>query len=235
MNAIKTFRKESSFYPVLPGLSIELGDFGHWHKNEWQRIGNIKRDFRKISFTEKDRPINQVLKIAIGATITSDVDSCLTALTAQGEVNIRFSQENSLYYEAELTNEFCFCSPKGELEPFLRTLSDWDSNYWIVTSLLKAKRYVVFMSKKAGAGISIKCDIPLDEPVESQAAVRFSCSGDTQYVQQIIPMGEEEQVVGMRFIKFDKKIYEKERKITYTGENYEVDMEQMSEERPYSM
>lgn len=238
MNIIEKMNKQVGIYPILPSMTVELGDYGYWDKYRWCHFGNIKNDFRKISFTEKVRPINQRLEVVFGATVTGNADGCLSALKDQGKAEIQFNKNDSLYYEAELTEELCYPAIKGELEPFLRTIPDWNSNYWIVVSVVKANNYVTLFSHKAGARICVEGSgmVGDENLADMRARVSFAVSGSTEQVQSIVSIGKENQIAGMRFIKFTRNnIFLRERKISYTGENEGIDMESISEDKLYSL
>ncbi len=238
MDIIKNFKNSTNgIYPILPGMTIELGDFGYWEKNSWMRLGNIKENFHPIYFSESTREVNQDLEVIIGASLSGEGAINLNAIENGVSTNISFKSHGAIYYNASLCEENFFPSIKGEIEPFIQKLSNkkqWDDKWWIAVSIYKARKLICIQSNEKSSTITLQTKIsentPVSEAVQGKAV--FNITGESNNITKIIGNGETENVAGIKFIGYSKEhFYSKNRNIHYQGEsNGEINFNSMTEE-----
>lgn len=75
-------------YPVIPGFITSLGCYGYWENNVWREMGNLKKDFGPIFFTEEKRELNTNIQVTVGTDIQFQADTAATATTEGVAANI---------------------------------------------------------------------------------------------------------------------------------------------------
>lgn len=232
MTFIKEFKKNfNGAYPVTPGMFIDLGDYGYWEEDKWNHLGNIKKDFGEIFFTEKERACNQSVEILVNtkSEILAGAEATVStqaALDGEAEIKIDFLKANSWYFNAFVTKELYFPSIDGEIKKFIEEIDSqrpWNKDYCVAVSLIKASNYIQLLSSKEGASLTLlgKCKV-----------LEGSCSGiggkvyawlnvknNVDFIKTIISPDNNDRIIGVKFIRYTHSgLFKTVKKITYLGE-----------------
>ena len=208
MSILNDFKNNSNgIYPILPGMTVELGDYGYWDKSRWLRIGNIKTDFRNITFTEKTKEIDQRINIIINASVQGEGNMDVTTPKAEAGFNIEFNSKGAIYFNAELTKELYFPSIEWEIKPFLEELYElklWNEKCWIAISLVYANNYMCIQSEDSNSKVTIKAKTDII-PENIGISSGFMISKSSGKIKNIFSNGTDEQVAGIKFIRKKNK------------------------------
>ena len=238
MSILNDFKNNSNgIYPILPGMTVELGDYGYWDKSRWLRIGNIKTDFRNITFTEKTKEIDQRINIIINASVQGEGNMDVTTPKAEAGFNIEFNSKGAIYFNAELTKELYFPSIEWEIKPFLEELYElklWNEKCWIAISLVYANNYMCIQSEDSNSKVTIKAKTDII-PENIGISSGFMISKSSGKIKNIFSNGTDEQVAGIKFIRKKKKTFSlKKRNIKYMGNNNELCFDDITEELTFT-
>lgn len=236
MDTISEFKKKSNgIYPILPGMTIKLGDYGLWEKSSWQRFGNIETDFKDIFFCTKNQPVNQNLEVLIDSRRIGSNKTNLQVPEIQSECEIEFKTKGSIFFNADICSEEYYTSLDHEIKPFLKDLFEnnlWNEKYWIVVSIVYSTNYICIQSNKNNSKISL--GINTDNISLANVSNKFTIKNENGSITKTQSLDNKKKPVGMRFISFQKEsLFSKNRVLKYQGSSNELDFNDISEEEFY--
>lgn len=197
---------DNGIYPVIPGLSVALGDYGTYSDNMWHKEGNVF-DIKNVNISLSDAVVelNQRVELYSGV----EFDCC-----AQGEehlddsiplvdskASIKFSGKDSIFFKGILTSEKYFTSLRGEVAACVENLKRdglWQDNYWLAYYIIYAKDFVSM--RNAGS----ECKVEVSAKTDIMAATcgaKFNFKHSSNELQKVQPEDPEiPQFAGAKFI-----------------------------------
>lgn len=222
-------------YPVIPGLEIELGEYGEWKDGAWCPQGNIVTDFGPICFAEKNKDLDQEVESTIGVGISVGLKGDVSADGNNFESTIKFDSDNSIYFKGLLKRKKYYPSINAELLPHLKNLYQgglWDKNWWVAVEIYYSDSYLILHSRSKGglAKFGVDLNKPFSEVIGVSANASFEANSDE--VSKIMNNGDKEVFVGVRFVSLSQSgiLSWKKWKIVYNGT--EVTMEMIEDPIP---
>lgn len=211
---------DCGIYPVVPGLSIKLGDYGFWEGPQWCHKGNIEdiKDY-PIYLTKEKEEIQQDIADSIDVDIDGGANAGGQVSELKAGMSLNFKRKNSQYFLGKLTNIECYVSIDQEVEPFLKRLSDvgiWKPNYWLAYTIYFSNQFVTLRSKTAGAKVSLSGQLGLAE-LKNEVALSTILSKTTSSIEHLACSGAEPQFAGAKFISLEKNghFFSRKLKIKY--------------------
>lgn len=221
---------KSGFYPVIPGISIRLGDYGYWDNDQWCHVGNIQdipdcpRCF-SIRKSSLGQDVSESIEVSIDGNLSTDTD----IENIKAGTQLKFNKKNSLFFKGRLCDYEMYCSIDMEISPFLKKLMDdgkWEDKYWLAYYVAYSDSFISMRSKSSGASATINADLTLESIHTPKAGILASLSFDKDAIETTIGCDGEMVFAGAKFISLHSSgLFKRQLKIKYNKDNQSVTMD----------
>lgn len=213
---------DSGIYPVIPGLSIKLGDYGYWRDSQWCRLGNIEEiPNSPIVFSIKETDLNQEVSETLYVDIVGADKANVAIEDIKAGASLIFHKKNSQLFKGKFSKSIEYASINMEVDPYLRHLMDagiWKPEYWLAYYVVYSDRFVTMRSNQAGVVASITTDLSV-AGVESEAQFMSNFSISKGGVEVVSSFGDERKFAGAKFISLEKKgLLKKDFKVKFNSD-----------------
>ena len=214
---------DCGIYPVIPGLSIRLGDYGFWDGPQWCHVGNVEHipgfpiSFSKRQEKNKDKS-KYTINDGIGVEIEGGIDASVTNPKLNAGLSLNFKKKNSQYFFGTLTESTAYSSIDMEVEPFLRELLKegiWKEKYWLAHVIYLSDQFVTLRSRGAGVRVSLNSGLEM-ETLKSSVNLNAKFNFAPHSIEYLENVGDEPTFAGAKFISLEKRgLIRRELKIKY--------------------
>lgn len=200
---------DSGIYPIIPGMDINLGDYGYFDGPQWNYMGNLElllEGKRVLSTSPKGPQISNIIENT-GVSINGEIGAKVAAEGMKAGLSFDFSKENSQLFLGRIVSYKKYTSPEVEIKPILDKLlknGKWNSKYWLAVYVIYSDNFVFFRSKKAGASIKLTGDLLPEDFCGTNASLFAKMSFDSSEIEQLSYSGEKSICAGAKFISLNK-------------------------------
>lgn len=224
---MKLWKFNSGIYPVVPGLSIRLGDYGYWKNDQWCHIGNIQQiESCPRIFSIRREPLNQEVSECLESSFEADGNMSADADNIKVGSTLKFNKKNSMFFKGILCDYESYSSIEMEIKPFLMKLQKegkWDSEYWLAYYIVYSDGFIAMRSKAAGVSAIINAELSIDNIRMPKAGVLASISYDANSIETTVGCGDDKKYAGAKFLSLQTHgIFKREVKIKYNKDNQAV-------------
>ncbi len=210
---------KNGIYPVVPGLSLELGDYGYWQDSQWCRVGNIEEiPTMPIVLSQKTRPLGQFVKeqhnVRVQAAGTVDGNTGITEIGC----SLFFEEVHSQFFFGNLTQCTYYSSIEMEVLQHLLKLQSsglWKKHYWLAYYIVESDRFFTLRASEAGSLVRLNVD--LNETILNEtSSLGAMFSSGLNSVEEVLSWGNGLKYAGAKFISLEKKhIFSRDKEIKY--------------------
>lgn len=215
---------DNGIYPVIPGISMDLGDYGYWKDGQWCRLGNIEKlPGSPRFFSTKQDELNQKVSASIAVEIKTEAGVTLDTPEAKAGASIRFKNKNSQLFIGNLNSCVYYSSINMEIFPFLQKLQEdglWKSEYWLAYYIALSDNFVSMRSKAAGVDVRLESDLSMETLNQSKAGINAMISRNQKGISAVSNIGSSLKFAGAKFISIQKSGWlKREVKVKFNSAN----------------
>lgn len=197
----------NGIYPVIPGLTIRLGDYGYWDGPQWCHVGNIEElPGDPIYLTKREENPAHKISDGIEVDIKANGEAAVTDNQLNAGISLEFKKKNSQYFFGTLTKNIHYSSIDMEVEPFLRELlknGKWKKKYWLAWSVYYSDQFVTLRSTSSAVKVGLHTDLKL-ETLKSGGSLKAKFSFAPNSVE-VVESSEDEKFAGAKFLSLEDK------------------------------
>ncbi len=212
---IRKFKEEigSFAYPVSPGQSVALGDYGEMRRGKFIYKGNIRN---RLGW-EFDEPLNDILspphlhKFAHRSKIDfSAAGECKFHGIMEPSIQISFKSSNAFYFQSSFCCNSKIQDPVLTLEQKIlnayRFENTWKKNYVLIVTVLKAKNTFWIKSKSGNQDVTFSCHtdnelLNFGDIGSLYPCIDFKLRHSSSEIQNLSILGENDAVIGFEMMQ----------------------------------
>lgn len=220
------YQSDDGIYPIHPGQTVELGDYGYMDRNgRWCRLGNIEKIPGFDIFL--NREVSDVAhEIVINHGVEVSVEASAIASAAEGGTGcqLAFKSDNNFYIKGRITDIRRYGSVEFEVKEYLELLQRydiWKPKYRLVTEVLSSPCFMAVFSRQKGSSVSLNTNISGTAPFTPiEVGAEFKAGSNTTGVE-IVNKTKDSDIspIGFKLVKLDKgNIFKRGHRVRYDSD-----------------
>ena len=210
---------KNGIYPVIPGLSLELGEYGYWQDSQWCRVGNIEEiPAMPIVLSKKTRQLGQLVKEQHHVRVQNTGSVEGNAGVAEAGCSLVFEEKHSQFFFGNLTQCHYYSSIEMEVLQHLLKLQAsglWKKHYWLAYYIVESDRFFTLRSTEAGSVVRLSVDLT-ESTLNESCSLGAMFSSGLSSVEEVLSLGNGLKYAGAKFISLEKKhFFSKDKVIRY--------------------
>lgn len=219
-------QSDDGIYPIHPGQTVKLGDFGYIDSNgSWRCLGNIENIPGYEIFLHKSvSNVAHEVVISHGVSVTAEASAKANAADVGAGCKLSFKSDNNFYVKGTITSAIRYDSLEFEVKDCLERLKNnkiWKPKYRLVTEVLSSPRFLAVFSRQKGILVEFNDDISAEVPtpqIEIGAEVN---AGTNLTGLEIVNKTKNSDIspIGFKLVKIEKgNIFSRRHQVRYDAD-----------------